>query len=513
MKAKLSEPCGAQAGLLRSPLPRTARCQDRLTPKPGRRHVPTARACRCSPRRCRCRGRVGARSRAWGKGLPAKTLPGAGSTQSWGAASPPLRWQRAARCLLAGRGEGEGRRRCRRSQHQVKFVARRHSGCADVSPGARPSGRSLDTLSIPQPLLPPGGPARLRLAPPSLRFPSLFPASRRLRSVPRSTAALGSHPATPPRGCHAPALTHAASAAASPRPRGSRREGRRPLARLGSFAPGELRTHVGTPGLLPAGGRGRPWAVLSTGAQHLPAVPPLPFPARSSPGAGRAAAAGPTKYINLLFLSALFPLFLSCFPSSCPVPPSPRSCPAACAAPRGRGASPVRPPGTRGWGAAAGRGQGAWAERGLQGEGSSMADGANPPAPGPTDQPAPSPTNQPAPGPTNQPAPGPINQPVPGPANQRAPGPTSSPPRGPGRAAPRAAAPTGPTAGGSSPLCSALPAARLSPFILFSFLTPFSSSPSSLPGHGATTGCWGGGGGDAEASNRSLRLPPGEQLS
>lgn len=353
MKAKLSEPRGAQAGLLRSPLPRTARCQDRLTPKPGRRHVLTAPACRCSPRHCRCRGRVGARSHAWGKGLPAKTLPGAGSTQSWGAASPPLRWQRAARCLLAGRGEGEGRQRCRRSQHQVKFVARRHSGCAGASPGARPSGSGLDTLSIPQPLLPPGGPARLRLAPPSLRFPSPFPASRRLRSVPRSTAALGSHPATPPRGCHAPALTHAASAAASPRPRGSRREGRRPLARLGSFAPGELRTHVGTPGLLPAGGRGRPWAVLSTGAQHLPAVPPLPFPARSSPGAGRAAAAGPTKYINLLFLSALFPLFLSCFPSSCPVPPArpqPPVLPCCLRCPQGTRRQPRATPGDAGLG-------------------------------------------------------------------------------------------------------------------------------------------------------------------
>lgn len=56
---------------------------------PGEAH----REARLPPRppdhSCRCRGRVGARSRARGNGLPAKTLPGAGSTQSRGAA-PPL---------------------------------------------------------------------------------------------------------------------------------------------------------------------------------------------------------------------------------------------------------------------------------------------------------------------------------------------------------------------------------------------------------------------------------------
>lgn len=159
-------------------------------------------------------------------GLPAKTLPGAGSTQSWGAA-PPFFW--AARCLLAGWGEGEGRRRCWRTQQRLQFVARSHLGCASAST-IREQPRHLEDFSAPASSRGPGR-AQAHSLPVSC-FPTAgFAPSPAARQRSHRTPHLpGTAQPRFPRGCHAPALTHAASTVASPRPRRSHGEGRRPLA-------------------------------------------------------------------------------------------------------------------------------------------------------------------------------------------------------------------------------------------------------------------------------------------
>lgn len=196
-------------------------------------------------------------------GLPAKTLPGAGSTQSWGAA-PPFFW--AARCLLAGWGEGEGRRRCWRTQQRLQFVARSHLGCASAST-IREQPRHLEDFSAPASSRGPGR-AQAHSLPVSC-FPTAgfapSPQQGSARIAPRSSRARPRFP----RGCHAPALTHAASTVASPRPRRSHGEGRRPL------TPGELRTHRGCSR---QAGEGCGGLCSAPQAQHLPSQPAPPFP-------------------------------------------------------------------------------------------------------------------------------------------------------------------------------------------------------------------------------------------
>lgn len=199
---------------------------------------------------CRCRGRVDARSRARGNGLPAKTLPGAGSTQSRGAAPPlcshsevPAGWPgRGRRQVVVLENPAAAAICCQKAFRMCQHLAR-HSTI-------REQPRHLEDFSAPASS---GGPGRAQACPHllalSLPVSCFPPASLRppqqgsARIAPRSSRA---RPRLP-RGCHAPALTHAASATASP-PAPQEPQGGQEAARLRQLRPG-----VGAAGTAAAG--------------------------------------------------------------------------------------------------------------------------------------------------------------------------------------------------------------------------------------------------------------------
>lgn len=211
-------------------------------------------------------------------GLPAKTLPGAGSTQSWGAA-PPFFW--AARCLLAGWGEGEGRRRCWRTQQRLQFVARSHLGCA-ITSTIREQPQHLEDFSAPASSR--GVPAGLRL------IPSPFPASpppASLRPPQQGSARIAPHTS---QARHSPGSPGAATLRLSrtqpapwhrPGPAGA-------TGRAGGRSPPGSCGHTGAaPGRQGRDARGC--------AQHPKLSTFLPGPLPPTPRAAGTAAAGPTK--------------------------------------------------------------------------------------------------------------------------------------------------------------------------------------------------------------------------
>lgn len=217
-------------------------------------------------------------------GLPAKTLPGAGSTQSWGAA-PPFFW--AARCLLAGWGEGEGRRRCWRTQQRLQFVARRRLGCA-IASTIREQPPHLEDFSAPASSRGPGR-AQARPPPPCSFPPRFLLPHRRLRSVPRSTAALALHPT--PRG-HGTA----------PVPPGLPRSGSHARSQHRGIAPAPQEPRGGQEAAHPPGSCGHTGAApgrqgrdVGGCARHPKLSTFLPGPLPPTPRAAGTAAAGPTK--------------------------------------------------------------------------------------------------------------------------------------------------------------------------------------------------------------------------